>query len=92
MMMLALMKKVMMNLMNMLMMNMMMTYMFKLMDMYHHSRLQIRFWRMSEGYLSLRMHYLVMYRISEMMMRDLMSQPLFSFTYHQHLVLNMLKT
>ena len=90
--MLALMKKVMMNLMKMLMMNMMMTYMFNPMDMYHHSRLQIRFWRMSEGYLSLRMHYLVMYRISQMMMTDQMSQPLFSITYHQHLVLNMLKT
>ena len=61
-------------------------------DMYHHSRLQIRFWKRSKGYLSLRMHYLVMYQISQMMMRDLMSQPLFSFTYHQHLVLNMLKT
>ena len=89
--MLALMKKVIMNLMKMLMMNMMMTFMFKLMDMYHHSRLQIRFWRMSKGYLSLRMHYLVMYRISQMM-RDQMSQPLFIFTHHQHLVLNMLKT
>ena len=91
MMMLALMKKVMMNMMKMLMMNMMKTYMFKLMDMYHHSRLQIRFWRMSKGYLSLCMHYLVMYRISQMM-RDQMSHPLFIFTYHQHLVLNMLKT
>ena len=57
MMMLAIMKKVMMNLMKMLMM----TYMFKLMDMYHHFRLQIRFWRMSKGYLSLRRHYLMMY-------------------------------
>ena len=37
-----------------------------------------------QGILSLRMHYLVMYRISQMM-RDLMSQPLFSFTYHQPL-------
>ena len=54
--MLALMNKVMMNLMKMLMMN---TYMFKPMDIYHHSRLQIRFWRMSKGYLSLRMHCLV---------------------------------
>ena len=88
--MLALMKKVMMSLMKMLMMNMMMTYVFKLMDMYHHSKLQIRFWRMSNEYLSLRMHYLVMYQISQMM-RDLMSQPLFIFTYHKHLVLNMLK-
>ena len=87
----ALMKKVMMNLVKM-MMNMMMTYMSKPMDMYHHSRLQIRFWRMSEGYLSLRMHYIVMYRILQMMMRDQLSQPLFSITYHQHLVLNMLKT
>ena len=91
MMMFALMNKVMMNLMKMLMMNMMMTYMFKPMDMYNHFRLLIRFWRMSKGYLSLRMHYLVMYRISHMM-RDQMSQPLFIFTYHQHLVLNMLKT
>ena len=63
MMMLALMKKVMMNLVKM-MMNMMITYMPKSVDMYHHSRIQIRFWRMSEGYLSLRMHYIVMYRIS----------------------------
>ena len=62
MMMVALMKKVMMNLLKM-MMNMMMTYMPKPVDMYHLSRLQIRFWRMSEGYLSLRMHYIVMYRI-----------------------------
>ena len=91
MLMLAFMKKVMMKMMKM-MMNMMMTYMFKPMDMYHHSIPQIRFWRMSKGYLSLRMHYLVMYRLSQMMMRDQMSQPLFSITYHQHLVLNMLKT
>ena len=72
MMMLALMKKEMMNLMKMLMINMMKTYMFKMMDMYHHSRLQIKFWRMSKGYLSLRMHYLVMYQISQMT-RDQMS-------------------
>ena len=44
-----------------------------------------------KGYLYLHMHYLVMYRISQMM-RDQMSHPLFIFTYHQHLVLNMLKT
>ena len=91
MMMLALMNKVMMNMVKM-MMNMMMTYMAKPMDMYHHSRLQIRFWRMSEGYLSLRMHYIVMYRVLQIMMRDQLSKPLFSITYHQHLVLNMLKT
>ena len=55
------MKKLMMNLMNMLMMNLIETRMFKQMDMCHPSRLSTKFWRMSKGYMSLRMQHLVIY-------------------------------
>ena len=60
----ALMKKLMMNVMKMLMMNLMETLMFKLMGMYHPSVLSTKFWRMSKGYMSLRMHHCVMYQIT----------------------------
>ena len=38
--------------------------MFKLMDMYYPSILVTKFWRMSKGYMSLRMHHRVMYQIT----------------------------
>ena len=41
--------------------------MFKLMDMYHSSILLIKFWRMSKGYMYLRMRHLVMYQITQML-------------------------
>ena len=65
--------------------------MFKLMGMYHHSILSTKFWRMSKGYMSLRMRHLMMYQITQML-RNMMSHPLVSITYHHHLNLNMLKT
>ena len=36
----------------------------KLMDMYHHSRLSTKFWRMRKGYMSLGMQHLVIYKIT----------------------------
>ena len=38
--------------------------MFNMMDMYHPSRLLTKFWRMSKGYMSLRMQHLVMFQIT----------------------------
>ena len=48
--------------------------MFKLMDVYHPSVLLTKFWRMRKGYMSLRMHHLVMYQITQML-RNSMSHP-----------------
>ena len=36
-------------------------------DMYHPSVLSTKFWRMSKGYMSLRMHYHVMYQITQIL-------------------------
>ena len=65
--------------------------MFKLMDIYHPSRLSTKFWRMSKGYMFLRMQHLVIYRITRML-RNQMNHHLFIITYHHHLNLNILKT
>ena len=65
--------------------------MFKLIDMYHPSILSTKFWRISKGYMSLRMQHLVMYQIIQML-RNRISQPLFIITYHHYLNLKMLKT
>ena len=63
----------------------------KLMDMYHPSRLSTKFWRMSKGNMSLLMHHLMMYQITQML-KNQMSHPLFIITYYHHLNLNMFKT
>ena len=62
--------------------------MLKMIDMYHPSILSTKFWRMSKGYMSLRMQNLIMYQITYML-RNQMSHPLFIITYHHHLNLNL---